>query len=98
MSRSSASPHRPPHIVFIMADDMGWNDIGYHDSDVKTPNMDALANNGVKLENYYTAPVCGPTRAQLLSGTLCNGNGQVFSLVQHFTKRIKVNKLLVHLV
>lgn len=57
-----------PHIMFIMVDDMGWNDIGYHGSEILTPNLDKLADSGVKLENYYTAPVCGPTRAQLLSG------------------------------
>jgi len=60
--------HTPPHIIFIMVDDLGWNDVGYHGSEIRTPHMDNLAENGVKLENYYTAPVCGPTRAQFLSG------------------------------
>ena len=54
-----------------MVDDLGWNDVGYHGSEIYTPNLDELADNGVKLENYYTAPVCGPTRAQLLTGGLC---------------------------
>jgi len=63
---SSASPH----IVFIMVDDLGWNDVGYHGSEIQTPNLDALAASGVKLENYYTAPICGPTRTQFLSGKL----------------------------
>lgn len=58
----------PPHIVFILADDLGFYDIGYHQSDVKTPNLDKLASMGVKLENYYVQPTCTPTRSQLLSG------------------------------
>lgn len=57
-----------------MVDDLGWNDIGYHGSEIRTPHLDALANNGVKLENYYTAPVCGPTRAQFLTGSKLRGH------------------------
>ncbi|XP_067934002.1 arylsulfatase J-like [Watersipora subatra] len=57
-----------PNIVFIMVDDLGWNDVGYHNSEIATPNLDRLAMDGVRLEQYYTAPVCGPTRAQFLSG------------------------------
>ena len=58
----------PPNIVFVLADDYGWNDIGYHGSEIKTLNLDALAAGGVKLENYYVQPICTPTRSQLLSG------------------------------
>ncbi len=57
-----------PHIVFILADDYGWNDIGYHGSEINTPTLDALAAGGVKLENYYVQPICTPSRSQLLSG------------------------------
>ncbi|XP_002735557.2 arylsulfatase B-like [Saccoglossus kowalevskii] len=58
----------PTHIVFILADDYGFHDIGYHDSIIKTPNLDRLASEGVKLENYYVQPKCTPTRSQLMSG------------------------------
>eukprot|EP00057_Strongylocentrotus_purpuratus_P023089 XP_011677563.1 PREDICTED: LOW QUALITY PROTEIN: arylsulfatase B-like [Strongylocentrotus purpuratus] len=59
----------PPNIVFILADDYGFHDIGYHNNDIiKTPNLDALASAGVKLENYYVQPICTPTRSQLMSG------------------------------
>ena len=54
--------------MFVLADDYGWNDIGYHGSEIKTPNLDGLAAGGVKLENYYVQPICTPTRSQLLSG------------------------------
>lgn len=57
-----------PNILFILADDLGWNDVGYHQSDIKTPTIDKLAAGGVRLENYYVQPICTPSRSQLLSG------------------------------
>ncbi len=51
-----------------MADDLGWNDIGYHGSEIRTPNIDRLAAGGVELDRYYAFPLCSPTRAALLSG------------------------------
>ena len=59
---------RPPHIIFIMTDDQGFNDIGYHNSDIKTPTLDKLAADGVRLEQYYIQPICTPSRSQLLTG------------------------------
>ena len=57
-----------PNIVFVLADDYGFNDVGYHGSEILTPNLDRLAGEGVKLENYYVQPICTPTRSQLMSG------------------------------
>ncbi|XP_030209852.1 arylsulfatase B [Gadus morhua] len=59
---------QPPNIVFILADDFGWNDVGYHNSEIKTPNLDALSATGVRLENYYVQPLCTPSRNQLMTG------------------------------
>lgn len=59
---------KQPNILFIIADDYGYNDIGYHGSEIKTPVLDKLAHNGVKLENYYVQPICSPTRSQLMTG------------------------------
>ena len=59
---------RRPHILFILADDYGYHDIGYHGSRIETPTLDRLAAAGVKLENYYVQPICTPTRSQLLTG------------------------------
>lgn len=59
---------KQPHILFIIADDLGYNDIGYHNSEIKTPVLDKLAHEGVKLENYYVQPLCSPTRSQLMTG------------------------------
>lgn len=57
-----------PNIIFIMADDLGNNDVGYHGGVVKTPNIDKLAGQGVRLESFYGMPVCTPSRAQLMTG------------------------------
>jgi arylsulfatase A-like enzyme len=57
-----------PHMLLIVADDLGWKDVGFHGSDIKTPNLDRLAASGAKLEQFYTLPMCTPSRAALLTG------------------------------
>ncbi len=57
-----------PNIVLILADDLGFGDIGCYGGDIKTPNIDALANSGIRFSSFHTAPMCAPTRAMLLSG------------------------------
>ncbi len=57
-----------PNIVFILADDQGWADIGYHGSVILTPNLDRLADAGVRLAQHYVHPACSPTRAALMTG------------------------------
>src|SRR3990172_10917088 len=57
-----------PNILLIVADDLGWKDVGFHGSDIKTPNIDALAAGGAKLEQFYVQPMCTPTRAALMTG------------------------------
>ncbi|KAH8045254.1 sulfuric ester hydrolase [Aureococcus anophagefferens] len=64
----------PPNLLFILLDDFGWNDAGYHNGGrpnegwTSTPTLDRLAASGVKLESYYTAPICSPSRAQIMTG------------------------------
>jgi len=58
-----------PNIIVILADDLGQTDLGVFGGEIATPNLDALANAGVKLTNFHTAATCSPTRAMLLSGT-----------------------------
>ena len=57
-----------PNIVFILSDDHGWADVGWHSPEIKTPHLDRLAAAGAKLEQFYVQPVCSPTRAAFLTG------------------------------
>lgn len=60
---------RAPNIIVILADDMGWADLGADGSKIDTPTLDKLAKEGVKLTRFYaSAPMCSPTRAALLTG------------------------------
>lgn len=62
------SSNSRPNIILIIADDAGWNDVGYHGSEIKTPNIDSLAINGIQLNHFYAYPTCSPSRASLLTG------------------------------
>ena len=57
-----------PNIVFILADDLGWKDVGYHGSEIKTSNIDELAQTGARFEQFYAQRICTPTRAALMTG------------------------------
>ena len=57
-----------PNIVLIVADDLGWNDIGYHNKDIRTPNLDRMQREGVELDQCYVQPQCTPTRVALMTG------------------------------
>jgi arylsulfatase B/arylsulfatase I/J len=87
-----------PHILFVLADDYGWNDIGYHANHsaqgyynganpsgeqttnpaagmMRTPTLDMLAAEGVKLESYYVQPLCSPTRSTIMTGRYASHTG-----------------------
>ena len=57
-----------PNVVVIVADDLGWADVGYHGGNIDTPSLDRLAEQGVQLNRFYTTPICSPTRAALMTG------------------------------
>ncbi|XP_053404317.1 arylsulfatase B-like isoform X2 [Mercenaria mercenaria] len=59
---------QPPHIIFIVADDLGWNDVSWHNPTMVTPNLGGLAKNGVILNSAYVQYVCTPTRSCLMTG------------------------------
>ncbi len=60
--------NKQPNILLIVADDLGYADLGVFGSDIATPNIDALAATGITFSRFHTAPTCAPTRAMLLSG------------------------------
>jgi hypothetical protein len=73
IERKSAAQDRPtakPDVVFILADDLGYNELNFMNETrgLQTPHLDALAHSGVTLKNYYVGPICSPTRSALMTG------------------------------
>ena len=65
---AQSKQNNKPNILLIVADDLGYNDLGCYGGDIKTPNIDLLARRGLQFTNFHTSPLCAPTRAMLLSG------------------------------
>src|SRR5262245_6660308 len=66
---SAENARRKPNIIHIVADDLGWKDVGFNGAmDIKTPNLDKLAAEGAKFTQFYVQPMCTPTRAALMTG------------------------------
>jgi arylsulfatase B/arylsulfatase I/J len=63
-----ASAYGSKHVLFIVSDDLGWDDCGFRNPQIKTPVIDNMASKGVVLGQYYIQPSCSPTRASFLSG------------------------------
>ena len=69
VTASLQAADQKPNIVHIVADDLGWKDVGFNGcTDIKTPNIDALASGGAKFSQFYVQPMCTPTRAALMTG------------------------------
>ncbi len=64
----ASEPPPRPNMVVIVADDLGWANVGYHGSSIPTPRLDDLAAKGRRLEQHYVSPVCSPTRTALMTG------------------------------
>ena len=65
---STADAAERPNVVFILADDMGYSDLGCYGSDIETPNLDRLASKGLRFTQFYNTARCWPTRAALMTG------------------------------
>jgi arylsulfatase A len=65
---TATPPPAPPNFVFILADDMGYGDVGSYGGTISTPNLDQMAAQGVRFTSYYAASVCAPSRAALMTG------------------------------
>ncbi len=68
-AESSLAGPRQPNILLIVADDLGYSDIGSFGGEIATPTLDRLANEGLQLSNFHVLPTCSPSRSVLLSGT-----------------------------
>lgn len=68
LSHASQSAESKPNIVLILADDLGWSDLGCYGGEIPTPHLDALAAGGLRFTQFYNNSVCGPSRASLLTG------------------------------
>jgi arylsulfatase len=66
--QATSTPSPPPNVVVFLADDMGYSDLGCYGGDIQTPNLDALAKNGLRFTQFYNTARCWPTRGALLTG------------------------------
>ena len=76
VKRRNAKRRNVKHVILIVADDLGWDDVGFHGSEIPTPNIDALASSGVILSNYYVSPICTPSRSELMTGKYAIHTGE----------------------
>lgn len=85
------TPVRPAHVVVILADDLGWADLGVHGSpDVVTPHIDSIARNGVRFHaGYVTSPQCSPSRAGLMTGRYQNRFGFEYNFPGRWDKGLE---------
>ena len=83
----SKRPERPNFLV-IVADDLGFSDVGAFGGEIKTPNLDSLAADGLRFTDFHTASACSPTRSMLLSGTDHHiaGLGSMAETIREFQK------------
>lgn len=86
---------RPTNVVIILADDMGWNDVGYHGSEIRTPNIDRLAREGITLDRFYAQPICTPTRAALMTGKSPMSMGVTYPFSHHQPKGLPLEERIL---
>jgi arylsulfatase A-like enzyme len=80
--KADTTPSQKPNIVFFLIDDLGYADCGFNGGqEIRTPNIDKLANGGAILESHYVQPVCSPTRAALMTGRYATRTG-VYTIVR----------------
>ncbi|MDX1982507.1 MAG: arylsulfatase [Bryobacteraceae bacterium] len=77
-----AQAPKRPNVVVLLADDLGWADVGFHASEIRTPNIDRLASQGAELERFYSFPVCSPTRSALMTGRSPMRLGVAYSVIR----------------
>jgi len=86
-----------PNIIIIMADDLGWSDLGCYGSEIPTPHIDSLAREGMRFTQFYNNSVCGPTRASLLTGLYCQQvghSGRHWNQPKDFSRCVLISEVL----
>jgi arylsulfatase len=69
-STGDAAAGERPNILFVVADDLGWTDLGSYGGEIDTPNLDALAQQGIQFTDFHVSVSCSPSRSMLLSGNM----------------------------
>jgi arylsulfatase len=85
-AQSKTVKNKKPNIIVILTDDMGFSDIGCYGSEINTPNIDRLANNGVRFSHFYNTARCSPSRASLLTGLYPHQAGMGHLSTENFTE------------
>ncbi len=86
-----------PNIILVMADDLGWSDIGCYGGEIRTPQIDSLATDGLRFTQFYNNAICGPTRASLLTGLYCQQighRGDRWNEPKDFSKCVTIGEVL----
>lgn len=96
---SSLAEDQPPrpNIILVMADDLGWSDVGCYGGEIRTPHVDALARDGLRFTQFYNNAICGPTRASLLTGLYCQQvghRGDRWNEPKDFNKCVTIGEVL----
>ena len=85
----------PPDVVVIVADDLGFADVGYNGSEIRTPQIDSLANQGVAFDRFYVHPLCSPTRSALMTGRSPLKTGVLTALEPWFDSGLPLDEKLL---
>ena len=86
-----------PNIILVMADDLGWSDLGCYGGEIGTPHIDSLAREGLRFTQFYNNAICGPTRASLLTGLYCQQvghRGDRWNEPKDFNKCVTIGEVL----
>ena len=81
-----------PNVVVIVADDLGFGDVGYNGSEIRTPQIDSLAKEGITFDRFYVHPLCSPTRSALMTGRSPLNTGVLTALEPWFDSGLPLDE------